>query len=69
MISEQKWDTLRKWICEMDVVPPWCDGGGWDSAMVEVIVKMEELDDDETYTGIDNFMRICKKHKLFEEKS
>ena len=65
MTPEEKWDALRKWICEMDINSPWCGGGGWDSAMVEVLVKMEGLDDNTNYIGANSFIRICKKYKLF----
>ena len=64
MTSEEKWDALRNWICAMDISAVWHVGGGWDSAMIEVLVKMEGLDNDTTFKGAKEFVRITKKYNL-----
>ena len=65
MTAEEKWEELRKWLCGLTINSPWCGGGGWDTAMLEVLVKMEEIDTGREYPLADDCIRIAKKYGMF----
>ena len=62
MDAENKWIELRKWIIEKQPTPHCM--GGWDVALIETLIVMEELDTGREYNLPEEYAEIIKKYGL-----
>lgn len=65
MNAEQKWNELRAWIIEQRPTPHCM--GGWDVALIETLIKMEELDTGKGYNLPSEYDEIIEKYRLERE--